>query len=708
MPFKSKAQQRYMFAAEARGELPRGTAERWAHHTRSIEALPERVKKRKKKAAAPLSWLEQLVRTALVCIHQKKQACYVPQRDIAPLGLHKEAYGPYVRNQAWLGRNPNFGGWGGVRPPRARPLPSSLGGQGGYDGYRGGGSPGGGFDQGGGGPGSGGGDFGTGVMDEPSGGASGAALAGANPRQLSLLDQQLRYRLALERDPARREATMQLLREVGFHRRGNSGGQRRPVQPDPTRAAWEAKYNEGNATQTELEKRYNDFYLPKAPKELDPRGTLGQVIAENPQAYTNFRDYSVGAAFGNPTRFPTLAQLKTAVNPQPVTPQEQTAFNQLQNSRPQLVAGLISAGFTPAMIAKGMKEITGKVSQESINFDNQAGVRPLNTLSEEEMGRLQAFRTDTSKAEALLARDPQLARITDPAERLRYMQSTLAGRVKGLDVEGLQKEEFWKTLSETDRQRFMEHLQWLPKDASGKQLTWSDFQREYRRRYRPRPTSPWDERFKPPAEGGAPGAGAPGGAQPGPGGSAGEGVFGGQGVGGGSFGDDFGGAKGPGQPEGIPPGHPHGQIVGPPAPANPAEGQGGPQEQTQPANPPANPPAGPPAGNAPGGATTGGTPPAQPKGKFMPPPTQAPPRMGQPSTKPPLPTPDPRQRLLPGQSQPIFPESTMKQPIFPESTMKQPIFGGSTMQQPGSTVSQEDWENFRQNVLRWQQGQQQP
>lgn len=44
MPFKSKSQQRYMFAAEARGELPEGTARRWAHETKSIKKLPEKVK----------------------------------------------------------------------------------------------------------------------------------------------------------------------------------------------------------------------------------------------------------------------------------------------------------------------------------------------------------------------------------------------------------------------------------------------------------------------------------------------------------------------------------------------------------------------------------------------------------------------------------------------------------------------------------------
>lgn len=49
MPFKSKAQQRFMFAAEDRGDLPEGTAERWAKHTKSIKKLPEKAKKDDKK-----------------------------------------------------------------------------------------------------------------------------------------------------------------------------------------------------------------------------------------------------------------------------------------------------------------------------------------------------------------------------------------------------------------------------------------------------------------------------------------------------------------------------------------------------------------------------------------------------------------------------------------------------------------------------------
>lgn len=42
MPFKSKAQQRWMFAAEKRGEVPKGTAKKWARHTPNLRDLPEK------------------------------------------------------------------------------------------------------------------------------------------------------------------------------------------------------------------------------------------------------------------------------------------------------------------------------------------------------------------------------------------------------------------------------------------------------------------------------------------------------------------------------------------------------------------------------------------------------------------------------------------------------------------------------------------
>ena len=69
MPFTSRAQQRFMFAAEARGELPEGTARRWAHETKDIKKLPERVRKQReagakdalKKFGLDLSWAQPAI-----------------------------------------------------------------------------------------------------------------------------------------------------------------------------------------------------------------------------------------------------------------------------------------------------------------------------------------------------------------------------------------------------------------------------------------------------------------------------------------------------------------------------------------------------------------------------------------------------------------------------------------------------------------------
>lgn len=44
MPFKSEKQRRFLFAAEARGEVPKGTAKRWQEETPKGK-LPMRVKK---------------------------------------------------------------------------------------------------------------------------------------------------------------------------------------------------------------------------------------------------------------------------------------------------------------------------------------------------------------------------------------------------------------------------------------------------------------------------------------------------------------------------------------------------------------------------------------------------------------------------------------------------------------------------------------
>jgi hypothetical protein len=55
MPFKSLAQERLFFAKEKRGELPKGTAERWARHTPSQKALPEHVKHKKSEKSAAVA-----------------------------------------------------------------------------------------------------------------------------------------------------------------------------------------------------------------------------------------------------------------------------------------------------------------------------------------------------------------------------------------------------------------------------------------------------------------------------------------------------------------------------------------------------------------------------------------------------------------------------------------------------------------------------
>lgn len=44
--YRSKSQMRMMFAKEARGEVKKGTARRWAHETKNIRRLPERVRLR--------------------------------------------------------------------------------------------------------------------------------------------------------------------------------------------------------------------------------------------------------------------------------------------------------------------------------------------------------------------------------------------------------------------------------------------------------------------------------------------------------------------------------------------------------------------------------------------------------------------------------------------------------------------------------------
>ncbi len=53
MPFKSKAQARFMFAAEARGDVKPGTAEEFAKATPSIKRLPEKVGQKRRRRVVP-------------------------------------------------------------------------------------------------------------------------------------------------------------------------------------------------------------------------------------------------------------------------------------------------------------------------------------------------------------------------------------------------------------------------------------------------------------------------------------------------------------------------------------------------------------------------------------------------------------------------------------------------------------------------------
>jgi hypothetical protein len=52
MPFKSVSQRRFMYAAEERGDVPKGTAKKWEEHTPKGRKLPERVSKKETEKTA--------------------------------------------------------------------------------------------------------------------------------------------------------------------------------------------------------------------------------------------------------------------------------------------------------------------------------------------------------------------------------------------------------------------------------------------------------------------------------------------------------------------------------------------------------------------------------------------------------------------------------------------------------------------------------
>ena len=46
VPYRSASQRRFMYAAEARGDVPKGTAGEWEKHTPKDKPLPEKVSKK--------------------------------------------------------------------------------------------------------------------------------------------------------------------------------------------------------------------------------------------------------------------------------------------------------------------------------------------------------------------------------------------------------------------------------------------------------------------------------------------------------------------------------------------------------------------------------------------------------------------------------------------------------------------------------------
>lgn len=64
MPFLSRSQSRLFFAKERAGELPKGTALRWAHETDDIKKLPNKVRRKRMKKTASEIFFEALVKTA--------------------------------------------------------------------------------------------------------------------------------------------------------------------------------------------------------------------------------------------------------------------------------------------------------------------------------------------------------------------------------------------------------------------------------------------------------------------------------------------------------------------------------------------------------------------------------------------------------------------------------------------------------------------
>lgn len=121
--FKSKAQQKYMFAASDRGEISKETVEEFAHKTKDISKLPEHVKKDGdddvKKSVHSWSQEPGIVRV-IDADHGRALTKPAPTNNLFP--MHEEEIRVYSRSpiqqqRANDGTPHTVGGVTGLRPP---------------------------------------------------------------------------------------------------------------------------------------------------------------------------------------------------------------------------------------------------------------------------------------------------------------------------------------------------------------------------------------------------------------------------------------------------------------------------------------------------------------------------------------------------------------------------------------------------------------
>jgi len=96
MPFKSKAQMRYFFAAEKEGKLPTGTARRWAHESKDagvdLKKLPEKKKEessgnRKMDKKEVLAKIKEKIKKEATVGTNTANALAKPKKAISNLGV---------------------------------------------------------------------------------------------------------------------------------------------------------------------------------------------------------------------------------------------------------------------------------------------------------------------------------------------------------------------------------------------------------------------------------------------------------------------------------------------------------------------------------------------------------------------------------------------------------------------------------------------